>query len=113
MLISGFLDFIIPDRMTGGFNESGINGNAFIDSEVLGFKLAKNLGVELIHGILGQSAFYPVRNTVLKFSLTSYFNSTHHLFNFVGPRLLFLTGRGVRRWNDPARVYQGVVAKTF
>ena len=50
MLISGLLDFVIADRPTGGFNESGINGNAFIDSEALGFKLTKNFGVDLIHG---------------------------------------------------------------
>ena len=43
MLICGFLDFFIADRATGGFNESGLNGNAFIDSEALGFKLAKDL----------------------------------------------------------------------
>ena len=28
MFISGLLDFIIADRSTGGFNESGINGDA-------------------------------------------------------------------------------------
>jgi hypothetical protein len=53
MLISGFLDFVIADRATGGFNQSGINGNVFIDSEALGFKLAKNFGVDLIHGFFG------------------------------------------------------------
>ncbi len=54
MLISGLLDFIIADGATGGFNESGINGNAFIDSEPLGFKLAKDFGVDLIHGFFGK-----------------------------------------------------------
>ena len=38
MHISGFFDFVIADRATGGFNESGINGNAFIDSEGLGLQ---------------------------------------------------------------------------
>jgi hypothetical protein len=47
MLISGLLDFVIANRPTGGFNASGIDGNAFIDSEALGFKLAKNFGVDL------------------------------------------------------------------
>ena len=54
MLISGFFDFVIADRATGGFNESGINGNAFIDSEALVFKLAQDLGVDLIHGFFGK-----------------------------------------------------------
>jgi hypothetical protein len=35
MFISGLLDFIIADRPAGGFNESGINGDAFIDGEAL------------------------------------------------------------------------------
>ncbi len=55
MLILGLLDFVIADRPTGGFNEPGINGNAFIDSESLGLKLAKNLRVDLIHSFFGQS----------------------------------------------------------
>jgi hypothetical protein len=54
MLISGLLDFVIANWPTGGFNESGIDGNAFIDSEALGFKLAKNFGVDLIHGFFGK-----------------------------------------------------------
>jgi len=41
--VSEFFDFIIADRATGGFNESGINGNAFIDSQALGFKLTQDL----------------------------------------------------------------------
>jgi len=43
MLISGFFDFVVANRATGGSNESGINGNAFIDSEALGFKLSQDL----------------------------------------------------------------------
>ena len=54
MLISGFFDFVIADRAVGGFNQSGINGNAFIDTEALGLKLAQNFGVDLIHGFFGK-----------------------------------------------------------
>ena len=64
MFISGLLDFIIADRSTGGFNESGINGDAFIDGEALGFKLTKDFGIYLIHGFFRKSCFYPVRNIV-------------------------------------------------
>ena len=56
MLISDFFDFVIADRATGGFNEPGINCNAFIVSEDLGFKLAKNYRVDLIYSNFGKSA---------------------------------------------------------
>ena len=50
MLISGFFDFFIADRAAGGFDKSGINGDALIDSEALELKLSKDIGVDLIHG---------------------------------------------------------------
>jgi hypothetical protein len=45
-----FFNLIITDGMTGGFNESGINSNAFIDGNALAFELAEDFGVYLIHG---------------------------------------------------------------
>lgn len=56
-----FSEVIIAERSAGGLDESGINGNAFIDSQTLVFKLAQNFGIELIHGFFGESAFHPVR----------------------------------------------------
>jgi hypothetical protein len=58
MLISGLLDFLIADRATGGFNEPCISGNAFVDSETLGFKLSQVFGFDLIHGFLGPPAVH-------------------------------------------------------
>ena len=56
MLISRFFDFIIADRMTGGFNESGVNSDAFLNAQPMVFKLSQDLGVDLIHSFFGESA---------------------------------------------------------
>jgi len=45
--------FIIAERPAGGFNEPGVNSDAFINAQALGFKLSQDLGVDLIHGFFG------------------------------------------------------------
>ena len=51
MLFSIVLELFITKRAASGFNQSGINGDALVDSEALQFKLPKDIGVDLIHGI--------------------------------------------------------------
>ena len=53
-MFSNFSQLIITEQAAGGFNEPGINGNAFIDGEFLAFELAKYFGVELILGQFGE-----------------------------------------------------------
>jgi len=38
-----FLEFLVADRPAGGFNESGINSDAFIDGKTLAFELTQDL----------------------------------------------------------------------
>ena len=54
MFISHFCDFSIADRSAGRFDESGVNGNTFIDGESLRFKLVKDFGVDLFQGFFGK-----------------------------------------------------------
>jgi len=37
-----FLEFLVADRPAGGFNESGINSDAFIDGKALAFELTED-----------------------------------------------------------------------
>ena len=53
---SKLFDFIITDRMAGGFNQPGVNSDAFINAQALVFKLAQDLRVDLIHSFFGESA---------------------------------------------------------
>ena len=46
-----FFKLIIAEGTTGGFNESGIDGNAFIDGQALAFELSQDFRVELVHGL--------------------------------------------------------------
>ena len=50
-LFSYFFKLIIAEGTTGGFNESGIDGNAFIDGQALAFELSQDFRVELVHGL--------------------------------------------------------------
>ena len=47
MFFSIVLELFITKRAGGGFHQPGINDDAFIDSESLGFKLSKDIGVDL------------------------------------------------------------------
>ena len=59
-----FIDFFVAERPASQFNQPGIHSNAFIDVESFLLELPQNGGVNLIHGIFGQSFFHPVRNSL-------------------------------------------------
>jgi hypothetical protein len=42
MFIPEFIDFFVADGPAGGFDKSGVHGNAFIDGQSFGFKLAQD-----------------------------------------------------------------------
>ena len=48
--------FILTQGSTGGLDQAGIHGHAFIDANSLLLELAQDLGVDRIHGGFGQSA---------------------------------------------------------
>ena len=47
---------ILTQGSTGGLNQAGIHGNALVDGKPLLLELAQDLGVDRIHGLLGQPA---------------------------------------------------------
>jgi hypothetical protein len=47
---------ILTQGATGRLNQAGIHGNALVDGKPLLLELAQDLGVDRIHGLLGQSA---------------------------------------------------------
>lgn len=46
--------FILTQRSTGRLNIAGIYGNALVDGKPLLLELSQDLGVDCIHGMLGQ-----------------------------------------------------------
>ena len=42
--IAFVFEFVVADGPAGGFNDSSIHGNAFVDSQTLGFELAQDFG---------------------------------------------------------------------
>ena len=47
--------FILTQGSTGRLNQAGIHSNAFVDGKPLLLELAQDLGIDRIHGLLGQS----------------------------------------------------------
>jgi hypothetical protein len=43
MFIPEFMDVFIADRPDGGFNQPGIDGNAFVDGQSPAFELTQDL----------------------------------------------------------------------
>ena len=66
IFVSKLFDFIITDRMAGGFNQPGVNGDALINAQTLAFKLAQDLGVNLIHSLFGESASKARKSGVIR-----------------------------------------------
>jgi hypothetical protein len=52
MLIPKFFNLVFADGTTDRFNKPRIDGNTFINSKALAFKLTKDFGVDLVHGFL-------------------------------------------------------------
>ena len=40
-----FFELIVAEQPAGGFDESGIHGNALVDGQSFGFELAQDFGV--------------------------------------------------------------------
>jgi hypothetical protein len=55
MFVFKFFNLIIADGATCRFDKPGINGDAFINSQALLFKLTEDFRIDLIHGIFRQS----------------------------------------------------------
>ena len=61
---------ILAQGSAGGLDQAGIDGNALIDTKPLLLELAQDLGVDRIHGFLGQAAAEAGEGGVIRGGLT-------------------------------------------
>src|SRR5450756_1272964 len=50
------LDLFVADGMAGGLNQAGVHGNSLIDDKPLPGELLKDVAVNQVHRLLGQTA---------------------------------------------------------